>query len=146
MQVFLAVHMKKAQGFRDYCLRHLLFYSGARASEIATVNRDSTSMPTTKRSPSWARPSAITKPACGPKPASSITRYIQIYRGTPIPWYHHRLFINERGQTLTRSGIHRLCKNYLHCAAADKVASIHPSGPQLPAFTRREHALSRTRA
>jgi len=40
MDVFKAVDLKKNEGFRDYCLLHLLFDSGARATEIATLNLD----------------------------------------------------------------------------------------------------------
>ena len=40
MEVFKVVDLKKNEGFRDYCLLHLLFDSGARATEIATLNLD----------------------------------------------------------------------------------------------------------
>ena len=40
MDVYDAVDLKKSEGLRDYCLLHLLFDSGARATEIATLNLD----------------------------------------------------------------------------------------------------------
>ena len=40
LEVFKAVDLKKNEGFRDYCLLHLLFDSGARASEIASLELD----------------------------------------------------------------------------------------------------------
>ena len=39
-KTFEAVDLKRKEGFRDYALLHLLFDSGARASEIATLNLD----------------------------------------------------------------------------------------------------------
>ncbi|MBW1887807.1 MAG: site-specific integrase, partial [Deltaproteobacteria bacterium] len=40
LKVFEAVDLRRKEGFRDYALLHLLFDSGARASEITTLNLD----------------------------------------------------------------------------------------------------------
>ena len=40
-KVFQAVDLKKNQGFRDYTIVHLLYDSGARATEIAPLKHDS---------------------------------------------------------------------------------------------------------
>jgi site-specific recombinase XerD len=40
MNGFKVVDLKKSEGLRDYCLLHLLFDSGTRAAEIATLNLD----------------------------------------------------------------------------------------------------------
>jgi len=40
LKVFQAVELKTKEGFRDYALLHLLYDSGARATEIATLNLD----------------------------------------------------------------------------------------------------------
>jgi site-specific recombinase XerD len=40
LKVFKAVDLRRKEGFRDYSLLHLLFDSGARASEITTLNLD----------------------------------------------------------------------------------------------------------
>jgi len=40
MKVFKAVGLKKKEGMRDYTILHLLYDSGARASEIATLDLD----------------------------------------------------------------------------------------------------------
>ena len=61
-----------------------------------------------------------------PKTCELITLYTQKYRTTPRALYRHRLFINQRGQALTRSGIHRLCQKYLRRALPPKrLRSIH---------------------
>jgi site-specific recombinase XerD len=46
--------------------------------------------------------------------------YIKRYRTTPKPLYQHRIFINQRGQELTRHGIYRICKKYLIMALPPK--------------------------
>jgi site-specific recombinase XerD len=38
MDVYDVVDLRKSEGLRDYCLLHLLFDSGARATEVATLN------------------------------------------------------------------------------------------------------------
>lgn len=40
LTVFKSVDLKKKDGFRDYTILHLLTDSGARASEVATLNLD----------------------------------------------------------------------------------------------------------
>ena len=40
LEVFQAVDLKRKEGFRDYALLHLLYDSGARATEMATLNLD----------------------------------------------------------------------------------------------------------
>jgi site-specific recombinase XerD len=40
LKIFHAVNLIKKNGFRDYTILHLLFDSGARASEVATLNLD----------------------------------------------------------------------------------------------------------
>ena len=40
MKVFKTVNLKKKEGMRDYTILHLLYDSGARATEIATLNFD----------------------------------------------------------------------------------------------------------
>ncbi len=39
-KVLNAVDLKKSQGLRDYCILQLLYDSGVRASELATLNLD----------------------------------------------------------------------------------------------------------
>ena len=61
-----------------------------------------------------------------PKTCELITLYIQKYRITPRPLYRHRLFISQRGQAFTRSGIHRLGQKYLQRALPQKrLKSLH---------------------
>lgn len=119
LKVFDAVDLKTQQGFRDYTILHLLYDSGARASEIATLNLD--------HFDSQNKMLAI----CGkgnryrlielwPRTTQLIDCYITQYRITPQPLYRNCLFINQRRQEFTRHGIHRLCHKYLSRALSPK--------------------------
>ena len=112
MAVFKVVDLKKNEGLRDYCLLHLLFDSGARATEVATLNIDYFDAHNQTLA-ILGKGNRFRQIALWPKTCELITLYIQKYRTTPRPLYRHRLFINQRGQALTRSGIHRLCQKYL---------------------------------
>jgi len=119
LEVFASVDLKTKEGMRDYCLLHLLYDSGARASEIATLNLDcfdyhhQTLAILGKRN----RYRLLT---LLPKTAELLKLYITKYRKTPRPLYQQRLFVNQRGKELTRHGIHRLCTKYLFKALTPK--------------------------
>jgi site-specific recombinase XerD len=112
MKIFEAVDLRRKEGFRDYTLLHLLYDSGARASEITTLNLDYFNH----------RQETLTILGKGDrfrliplerKTAHLLKLYIQKYRVIPKPLYQHRLFISQRGEELTRHGISRICKKYL---------------------------------
>ncbi len=119
LEVFAAVDLTKKEGFRDYTLLHLLFDSGARASEIATLNLDYFDLQ--KRTLSvLGKGNRYRLIELWPKTAQLINSYLTNYRASPKPLYRHRLFINQRGEQLTRHGIHRLCQKYLSMALPEK--------------------------
>jgi len=125
-RVFQCVNLTKKNGFRDYAILHLLEDSGARAEETATLNLD------------YFDPHRHTLIVLGkgnryrqiklePKTIQLITRYIAKYRVKSKPLYQHRLFINQRGEEMTRHGIYRLCKKYLEKALSPKrLQNINP--------------------
>ena len=126
-KVFESVDIKRGQGYRDYTILNLLYDSGARASEVATLNLD------------YFDPQHGTLAILGkgnryrqiellPKTSALIFMYIRKYRKKPKPAYQQRLFINQRGQSLTRHGIHRLCKKYLQIAMPEsRLKNINPA-------------------
>jgi integrase/recombinase XerD len=126
LQVFHAVDLRKTEGFRDYALLHLLSDSGARATELATLKLDYFN----------ARKHTLAILGKGnrfrliklePKTTQLLTLYIKKYRKTPKPLYRHYLFINQRGEPLTRHGIYRICKKYLTRAlSAKRLQHINP--------------------
>ena len=119
LKVFQSVDLKKPEGVRDYAILHLLADSGARASEIAALKID------------YLDPDQNTLAILGkgnryrqinllPKTVELMTLYINKHRSNPGPLYQNSLFINQRGQALTRHGIHRMCKKYLTMALPEK--------------------------
>ena len=115
LKAFESVDLKRKDGLRDYALLHLLYDSGARASEVATLNLDyfNPQQKTLAILGKWNRYRLI---ELEPKTIQLLQLYITKYRTTPKPLYQHRLFINQRREELTRHGIYRICKKYLTMA------------------------------
>lgn len=112
LKVFAAVDLRKKEGFRDYTILHLLFDSGARASEIASLNLDSFDGDRSALA-ILGKGNRYRLIELWPKTAQLLGRYIAHCRLKPRPAYSCRLFINQRGMALTRHGIYRLGQKYL---------------------------------
>ena len=118
-KVFQSVNLKQDQGFRDYCLLHLLFDSGARASEIAGLRLDYFD-PEKRTLAILGKGKRYRQVELWPKTTELLKTYIRTYRPTPKLLYREVLFINQRGETLTRHGLYRLCQKYLRLALPPK--------------------------
>ena len=112
LNVFESVDLTKKEGFRDYTILHLLEDSGARASEIATLNLDYFD-PQQKTQAILGKGNRFRLIELNSKTVQLIKLYIVKYRVKPKPMYQHRLFINQRKTELTRHGIYRICKKHL---------------------------------
>ncbi len=122
-----AVDLKKPLGFRDYTIIHLLADSGARATEIATLNFDYFN-PTQKTLTILGKGNKFRLIELAQKTTDLVKRYITQYRPNPKPFYQHSLFINKHGRALTRKGIYLLCQKYLSIALKPKrLKMIHPA-------------------
>ncbi len=119
LKVFQAVDLKRKEGFRDYTLLHLLYDSGARASEIATLNMDYFN-PSQKSLSILGKGNRFRLIKLEAKTRNLLQLYIRKYRTTPKPMFEDRLFINQKGESLTRHGIYRICRKYLHKALPEK--------------------------
>ncbi len=125
-RILQAVDLNDALGVRDYCLLQLLYDSGARASEIATLNLDYFNAHN-KTLAILGKGNRYRQIELDPKTVRLLNIYIARYRISPKPAYQHRLFINQRGKQLTRHGIYRLCKKYLQLALPPKrLKDINP--------------------
>jgi len=111
-QVFDSVDLMKKEGFRDYTILHLLFDSGARASEVACLETEFFD-PHKKTLIIKGKGGGYRRIELQPKTTELIERYIKKHRTVPKPLYSDRLFINQRREGFTRNGIYRLCKKYL---------------------------------
>jgi len=118
-QILQAVDLNDALGVRDYCLLQLLYDSGARATEIATLNLDYFNAHN-KTMAILGKGNRYRQLELEPKTVRLLNIYIARYRVNPKAAYQHRLFINQRGKQLTRHGIYRLCKKYLQVALPPK--------------------------
>ena len=118
-KVLQSINLKKKDGFRDYTILHLLYDSGARASEIATLNLDYFN-PLKKSLGILGKGNRYRLINLWPKTAELIKLYIAKYRKAPKMLYQHRLFINQRGEEFTKHGIYYLCKKYLSIALPPK--------------------------
>ncbi|MFO7972101.1 MAG: tyrosine-type recombinase/integrase [Desulfobacterales bacterium] len=126
LKVFHCVNLIKKNGFRDYTILHLLEDSGARASEIATLNLDYFD-PQNNTLIILGKGNRYRQIELGQRTVQLIKRYSTKYRIKPKPLYQHRLFINQRGEEITRHGIYRICKKYLQKALDPKrLININP--------------------
>ncbi len=112
LNVFESVDLKKKEGFRDYTILHLLYDSGARASEIATLKLDYFD-PQKKSLGILGKGDRYRLINLNTKTVELVERYIKKYRKEPKSVYRAYVFINQRKEKFTRHGIHRLCKKYL---------------------------------
>ncbi|MDH3347825.1 MAG: site-specific integrase [Desulfobulbaceae bacterium] len=127
-KVFKAVDLNKNGGFRDYCLLHLLLDSGSRASEIATLKIDYFDQEA-KTLAILGKGDKYRLVELWPKTVDLLVRYIKDYRTAPrLPLYHNVLFVNQRGEELTRHGIYKICKKYLSKALpANRLKVLNPA-------------------
>jgi site-specific recombinase XerD len=111
-KIFQAVDLKENQGLRDYAILHLLYDSGARASEIASLKLDSFHCQN-RTLVILGKANRYRQIRIGLKTAQLIELYISKYRIAAKPLFQQTLFVNQRKEAFTRHGIHRLCKKYL---------------------------------
>ena len=119
LKVMQSVDLYPKEGFRDYCLLVLLYDSGARATEVATLNLDYFN-PEKRTLVILGKGNRFRQITLMLETCTLIKNYIDKYRKEPLPAYRHRLFINQRGKELTRHGIYRVCKKYLTAALPPK--------------------------
>jgi len=126
LAIFHCVDLRKKEGFRDFTLLHLLYDSGARATEIATLNMDYFN-PQQKNLAILGKGNRFRLVQLEPKTSQLLKLYIRKYRQGPKPLFQHRLFINQRGQGLTRYGLYRICNKYISKALPPKrLKYLHP--------------------
>lgn len=112
LAVLDSVDLTSAQGFRDYTILHLLFDSGARASEVATLDLDFFD-PQKKTLAILGKGGRFRMINLWPKTTDLLCQYIKKYRIIPHTLYRNRLFLNQQGKEFTRHGTYRLCRKYL---------------------------------
>ncbi|MCK5165240.1 MAG: tyrosine-type recombinase/integrase [Desulfobacula sp.] len=126
LKIFNAVKLTTKDGFRNYTLLHLLYDTGARATEIATLRLDyfdyqNKTLAILGKGNRYRQIELLTKTA------ELIHQYVAKYRRHPNILCKENLFINQRGSALTRHGINRICKRYLDRTLDSKrLTLMHP--------------------
>lgn len=125
--VLNSVNIINKDGFRDYTILHLLYDSGARADEIATLRLDYFDYQN-RTLAILGKGNRYRQIELLPKTTALIDQYIKKYRRKPNAFSKEYLFVNQRGGTLTRHGINRLCKKYLtRTLSAKRLKIINPA-------------------
>ena len=119
LKVLCSVDLKRKEGFRDYTLMHLLYDSGARASELAALKIDYFDSKN-RMLAILGKGNRYRRLQLWPKTVALVERYIKIYRLLPKPLYEDSLFINQRKESLTRHGIYQICEKYLNKSLPEK--------------------------
>jgi len=119
LNVFNSVNLQKKDGYRDYVILHLLYDSAARASEIADIKIDDINV-NDKTIAILGKGQRYRIVQVWEKTIQLVERYAKEYRNPPKLGYQDYLFINQRGEKLTRHGIYRICKKYLSKALPEK--------------------------
>lgn len=126
LHVIQTVDLRKTDGPRDYTLLHLLYDSGARASEIASLKLDYFNAQQESLA-ILGKGNRFRLIPLNPKTSQLLKLYIKKYRTAPKAPYRDCVFINQRREQLTRSGIYRICSKYLCKALPPKrLKTIHP--------------------
>jgi len=127
LNVFEAVDLKTYYGFRDYTILNLLYDSGARASEIASLTTDFFD-PENNTLAILGKGNQYRQIELFPKTVQLVKAYVKKYRKKPNPLYQQYLFVNQRGTSFTRHGINRICKKYLRLSLSPKrLRDINPA-------------------
>jgi integrase/recombinase XerD len=110
--IFASVDTQTQDGYRDLCILRTLYNTGARASELCSIRIPDLNLEQkevllhgkgrkTRTVPLWETTTAF------------LRTYLKSERRTPLPPYRDFLFINQRRTRMTRSGLYRLCSQYL---------------------------------
>ena len=126
MKILGSIDIKRAEGFRDYTILHLLYDSGARAAEIASLRLDYFD-PSNNALSVIGKGNRYRRIELWPKTVQLLSMYIKKYRPVPKPLYQQSLFINQRRQGFTRHGINHLCKKHIAGTIAEnKRSGLNP--------------------
>jgi site-specific recombinase XerD len=112
LKVFSSVNLKRQDGFRDFTLLHLLYDTGARASEAAALNLSDFN-PGKRTLAILGKGNRYRMVPLWPKTTRLLTRYIERYRTAPKVLHKDALFVNQRREQITRHGVYRICLAHL---------------------------------
>ena len=120
--VFASVDARTPDGYRDLCILRTLYNTGARASELCSIQPKDLDLHGKQVLLHGKGRKARTVPLWD-STVTFLATYLKSERRDPLPAHRDSLFINQRRGSLTRSGLYSLCKQYL-AKARTKAPSI----------------------
>jgi site-specific recombinase XerD len=127
--IFALVNTQTHDGYRDLCILRTLYNTGARASELCGIRLSDLDLHD-KQVLLYGKGKKFRTVPLWDTTVAFLGTYLRSERRIPRESYRDSLFINQRGGSLTRSGLYLLCKQYLAEATAKattlKHKRIHP--------------------
>ena len=120
--VFASVDTQSQDGYRDLCILRTLYNTGARASELCSIRIPDLDFDQKQVLICGKGRKERTVPLWD-STIAFLRTYLKSERRVPLAPFRDSLFINQRRARVTRSGLYRLCNQYLD-EAARKVPSI----------------------
>jgi len=120
--VFASVDARTPDGYRDLCILRTLYNTGARASELCSIQPKDLD-PHGKQVLLHGKGRKARTVPLWDSTVTFLATYLKSERRDPLPAHRDSLFINQRRGSLTRSGLYSLCKQYL-AKARTKAPSI----------------------
>jgi len=110
--LFSLVNNQSCKGYRDLVILRTLYNTGARASELCALRLSELNFPQKQiRLYGKGRKSRVVP--LWDSSVAFLKAYLKSERCKPLAGHEPYLFINQRGTRLTRSGLYRLCRQYL---------------------------------
>jgi site-specific recombinase XerD len=120
--VFASVDPGSQDGYRDLCILRTLYNTGARASELCAIRIPHLNLDQ-KQVLLYGKGRKERTVPLFDSTTAFLRTYLKSERRLPLAPYRDFVFINQRRARLTRSGLYRLCSEYL-TAAASKAPTI----------------------
>lgn len=114
--VFASVDTRSQDGYRDLCILRSLYNTGARASELCAVRIADLNLDQ-KQVLLYGKGRKERTVPLFDSTTAFLRTYLKSERRAPLPPFKDFLFINQRRGRMTRSGLYRLCSQYLAVAA-----------------------------
>jgi site-specific recombinase XerD len=127
--LFSLVNTQSRQGYRDLVILRTLYNTGARASELCALRLRDLNFPQ-KQLRLYGKGRKSRAVPLWDSSVAFLKAYLKKERPKPLAGYEAFLFINQRRSRLTRSGLYRLCRQYLQRARQEipslQDKQIHP--------------------
>jgi len=127
--VFAAADTRSQDGYRDLCILRTLYNTGARASELCALRISDLNFGQ-KQILLYGKGRKERTVPLFDSTTAFLRTYLKSERRAPLPPFKDFLFINQRRGRMTRSGLYRLCSQYLAAAACKaptiEQKTIHP--------------------